>query len=896
MGKSKSAGARRKPPGAQAGARGVKAKPNPNPFEVKVNKQKFQILGRKTRHDVGLPGVSRARAIKKRTQTLLKEYKDRNKSNVFKDKRFGEYNSNLSPEEKMMKRFALEQQRHHEKKSIYNLNEDEELTHYGQSLADIEKLNDIVDSDSDTEERGTLSAELTAAHFGGGGGLLNKTASQQSEEGDKAKSRKELIEELIAKSKQEKRERQAQRENALELTEKLDQDWKEIQTLLPHKTPKSENKEKKEKPKPDAYDVMVRELGFEMKAQPSDRMKTEEELAKEEQERLKKLEAERLRRMFGKDEDENTKKPKHMSADDLSDGFILDRDDRRLLSYKDGKMNVEEDVKEEGSREAGSSESEGEEEQDSSGEDMEQSDGPESHSDLDSNVESEEDSESPKKGQLQTPGKRRAGSDQNTRATARAELPYTFAAPESYEELKSLLSRRSVNEQLLVVERIQKCNHPSLAEGNKAKLEKLFGFLLEYIGDLATGDPPDLEVIDKLVVQLYNLCQLFPEAASDAVRFVLRDAMHEMEAVLETKGRAAFPGLDVLIYLKIAGILFPTSDFWHPVVTPALVCMSQLLTKCPVLSLQDVVKGLFVCCLFLEYVSLSQRFVPELVNFLLGILHIAAPNKPALAPGIDHPPQHRFHICLHPQDPSSLNRHPQCLAWPRDTVQSYALVHPFRAHGKNSELLLVSNREDAATWQRRRLPLHWASGLKAQTETETNHTRLSCLAVCLALVKRCVLLYGALPSFRDIMKPLQVALMEHLTDCNHPQDLQELCQSTLADMENQKQCYRPLVCEKSKPVPLKLFTPRLVKVLEFGRKQGSTKEEQERRRLIHKHRREFKGAVREIRKDNQFLARMQLSETMERDAERKRKVKQLFNSLATQEGEWKALKRKKFKK
>lgn len=33
-----------------------------------------------------------------------------------------------------------------------------------------------------------------------------------------------------------------------------------------------------------------------------------------------------------------------------------------------------------------------------------------------------------------------------------------------------------------------------------------------------------------------------------------------------------------------------------------------------------------------------------------------------------------------------------------------------------------------------------------------------------------------------------------------------------------------------------------------------------------------------------------------RDAERKRKVKQLFNSLATQEGEWKALKRKKFKK
>lgn len=30
--------------------------------------------------------------------------------------------------------------------------------------------------------------------------------------------------------------------------------------------------------------------------------------------------------------------------------------------------------------------------------------------------------------------------------------------------------------------------------------QKLFGFLLEYVGDLATDEPPDLRVIDKLVV------------------------------------------------------------------------------------------------------------------------------------------------------------------------------------------------------------------------------------------------------------------------------------------------------------------------------------------------------------------------------------------------------------
>lgn len=61
---------------------------------------------------------------------------------------------------------------------------------------------------------------------------------------------------------------------------------------------------------------------------------------------------------------------------------------------------------------------------------------------------------------------------------------------------------------------------------------------------------------------------------------------------------------------------------------------APFLHQCPVLSLQDAVKGLFVCCVFLDYVSLSRRFVPELINFLLGILYIAAPNSQSLGESI----------------------------------------------------------------------------------------------------------------------------------------------------------------------------------------------------------------------------------------------------------------------
>ncbi|XP_061232016.1 nucleolar protein 14 [Neopsephotus bourkii] len=834
-----------------------------NPFEVKVNRQKFNILGRKTKNDVGLPGVSRSKAIKKRTQTLLKEYKEREKTNVFKDKRFGEYNTKISPEEKMIRRFTLERQQNYGKKSIYNLNEDEELTHYGQSLAEIEKLNDIVDSDSDTEERGTLSAELTAAHFGGGGGLLRKKApsGQQDEEEEKPKSRKELIEEMIAKSKQEKQERQTRRESALELTEKLDKDWKEIQTLIAHKTPKSERKDKEvEKPKPDEYDMIVRELGFEMKAKPSERMKTEEELAKEEQARLQKLEADRLRRMCGIDEQENKKKPSHVSADDLADGFILDKDDRHLLSYKDGKINIENQEEEEKQEEEdGKEDDENEEESEEESNEDEEDVAADSHSDLESDLESEEEAAGNTE---QKKHKTNENESQNVEEldpkikAANSELPYIFAVPESYETFKSLLAGRTIEQQLIIVERIQKCNHPSLAVGNKAKLEKLFGFLLEYIGELATLDLPDLRTIDKLVLPLYNLCQMFPEAASDSIKFILRDAAHDMEEVIEVKGRATFPGLDTLIYLKITSLLFPTSDFWHPIVTPAFTYMSQLLTKCRITTLQDVIKGLFICCLFLEYVSLSRRFVPELINFLLGVLHISLPKKQA---------------------------------------QGYTVVHPFTPAGKNSELLLVCDKKDLEGWQKQKLPLSIVNKLKETSRTEMNHIRLSCLALCFDLIKKCTALYESLPSFHEIMHPVRILLTQHVPVNEYPEKLKEWYHSALEELESKVKHYTPLICEKRKPVPLKQYTPKIMKVLEFGRKQGGSKQEQERKQLIHKHKRELKGAIREIRKDNQFLARMQLSEIMERDAARKRKVKELLGSLSTQEGEWKALKRKKGK-
>jgi nucleolar protein 14 len=68
----------------------MKAEKKLNPFEIRFTKAKHKIINRPVQAEAGKPGITRAIGIKKRKETLLQEYKLKNKTNVFIDKRIGE--------------------------------------------------------------------------------------------------------------------------------------------------------------------------------------------------------------------------------------------------------------------------------------------------------------------------------------------------------------------------------------------------------------------------------------------------------------------------------------------------------------------------------------------------------------------------------------------------------------------------------------------------------------------------------------------------------------------------------------------------------------------------------------------------------------------------------------
>ncbi len=93
--------------------------------------------------------------------------------------------------------------------------------------------------------------------------------------------------------------------------------------------------------------------------------------------------------------------------------------------------------------------------------------------------------------------------------------------------------------------------------------------------------------------------------------------------VLDSSSKT-LPGLPELSFLRVIGLVWPTSDMNHPVISPARLLMGSYLGLCRVRSLQDLASGLFLCTLFLQYEDLSKRLVPEALNFVYNsLLHLA---------------------------------------------------------------------------------------------------------------------------------------------------------------------------------------------------------------------------------------------------------------------------------
>ncbi|XP_053689392.1 nucleolar protein 14 homolog [Sabethes cyaneus] len=806
-----------------------------NPFEIQTKKSKFSILNRDKWQDGQFcaPGIHRAQAIEKRKKTISNDFLMKNKSNRFVDHR--KQGQPLSSR----------------RKQLYCLNDSIKLTHRGHTLEEIEHLDEPVDNDDmSDEEGGQLNDEFVeAVNFGGG------------EHDDRSKDRKTAIEEIIAESKRRKVEKQRENDEVYQLTQKLDQSWHGLISVVGGFA-----KSSTERPKLEDYDRVMREMIFERRGKPADKLKSEAELALIERQKLEKLEREKLLRMKVT---ENNLAPKHRSADDLDDDYsflsianqnndtisntdtqgIEGCNDPHILIFEDEDRNMLNEF-EKVNNEESSSEFQNE---DSSGSGSEGDSFLDMKEDLKNIVETVKIVKSKKPSNLQQIDNNSDSSVSKivTSQDKMGDIPLTFELPQKYEEFFKLLHCRTAYEHTIILKRMLNSN--SYIYKSKPKTMSLFAFVIQYINDLFHDSQLEsisscFEIVEHFTPHVYDLMQHHPAETAQLFLDVLKEKQEEFR-----KRPRQYPSLETMIFIKLIPVLFSESDFRHPVVSPALVFASEILARCLICSRRDVTLGLFLITTVLECVEQTKRMLPAAINFLNGVIYMCSPKR---------------------------------------IVETIAIIPPFKSSAPWNSLLAIDEKSDV--------------GIELQLRSEDflldyidEEFKLRALYCSLRMINDICKNQIGLPGSPYISENFLLNL-NRIDILSLPTQIDTVLKETVALAKSLKaKSLMRLVAPEQKPKQLRLLEPKIERIYDDIRRRSLPKPtiKEQHKKLQKKVKQEARAATREIRQDNEFIAKLQFRLRETSDRKRREKVKRIFSDATLQQGELNSFDRKlKYKK
>ena len=634
----------------------------PNPFDMRTTRLKHDVMGKRVKGKIGHATQSRTKAMKERETALKQELQNRDKSNSFLDKRLGETDRNLDPEDKSLARFKAERMSQllaKRKSNRFNLGADADdvvLTHKGRTLGDDVELSDSGFSSDQDAGTARQNHDMTSKFNFGGDGVDDSERAKRS--------KKEIMEEVIAKSKAYKLERQREKQNADELLDTIDYKFQDVTEFLSKRSREEKAREDAENNQ-DEFNIVANELRYEARVQAADRLMSEEELAKSEKNRLMSLEQARVSRMNQDQEandDEVVTGPKQRvsrtqqlrqtfgGGDDLDENFVLgDEEEEGSEGDGDGDDNEEGESEENDDGEVDDDDEEEEEEEEDEDEsslgddDIADIAAEEAAELLDSD--SEDGDAAPKKKLIprdaapSLPKKKSSASAKQDAADADADshIPFVFDMPASMEQLRHLLTQyvrsdaTAERAQRLVLQRLLSCHHVQLGGENKKHMEKLYEVMLELLAVAASEG--DITLCNSLTIGLWAAAQQVPVFAAAAARARIEVLLNEFKDS-STSGDASscYPDMRVLSFFMATSAVFPVTDRRHNVTTPAALYLCQLCSSFAVQPLDSPFVALSALCtlaVLLDYYEPAKRYAGEIYGLLNSVLCSMLPSAEA---------------------------------------------------------------------------------------------------------------------------------------------------------------------------------------------------------------------------------------------------------------------------
>lgn len=780
----------------------------------------------------------------------------RNKVGGIIDRRFGENDPSMAPEDKMVERFATEKQRLHKKSSMFDLEGDDDveplegLTHAGKALRfdvsrdDFDEADLDLDDDSDGDVRQRQMLKRVRA--------LAATDAGEEDGPQRKKSKKEVMEELIAKSKAHKYERQDAKDKDDDLRAELDKDLRDIRNLLWS----SNGTKKPDAAEPQAatiagidrqtfekgFDLQVKKLAQDARAKPSDRTKTEEEKADEESERLKELEDRRQRRMRGEEITDSEGDDEDQRAFDGHDGGDSDEegDDNEFglgqgivskprPTATDLGFDDEDDFLIDDDLVASGSDVEDLEDDDASGEEIPDEEEEDEEDEFIKDILNQEEASNPAFSiDIAIKEAAKTSSDDHG-------LPFTFTCPGTLAEFQATCSNHPDAEIPTIVQRIRALYHPKLDSKNKDRLSGFAQVLVDFLASYDATSSMSFSIIESITRHVHSLAKMFPIEISEHF-------LSHLETIGDTRPLALEAG-DVVLLTAI-GTIFPTSDHFHQVVTPAMLTIGRYLGQKVPQTLSDYALGVYLSILALQYQSLSKRYVPEVMNFILNTINNINP-------------------CSLPNRDGDFVRH---AASPKISLRSATKV-PCR---RLTFMDFVPHDVKA---------------------TESAILRVSILNTCLQIMDSAADTWTGTPAFPEIFGQVAAIaqIVSHPKSRAHiPAEVAERAAKLHAKVERMVRLSiisrRPLELHHHRPLAIKTYIPKFEDTFDPTKHYDPDRERAELAKLQKEHKRERKGAIRELRKDANFMARENLKVKKVKDAAYEKKYKRLVAEIQSEEG------------
>ena len=588
------------------------------------------------------------------------------------------------------------------------------------------------------------------------------------------------------------------------------------------------------------YNMRLKQATREARAEVTDRVKTEEERAEEGVKRLKEMEEKRLRRMRGEvvsddEEEEEPKKGKKKGDDQEAqdeadeDEFGLGKGIKLRMTATEMGLDDEDDFLLEDDLIASGSEL-----------DMDEED----ESDVDSD---EEDAYDPDADELVNGGADGESEDvasklhaQSSKAGDEDGIPYTFPCPESHEQLLEILGGLPVPKLPVAVQRIRALYHPKLSDKNKERLGNFTMALIEHIAYLGDKfEPTWFPAIENLIRHVHSLAKtFFAIEVSKAFRARLEQIKEE---------RPLAPTVGDLMLLTAIGTTYPTSDHFHQVVTPAMLSITRYLGQKIPQTLADYSIGAYLSILALQYQSFSKRYVPEFVNFCLNTLCSLAAEKPKEKLGLF--PVH---------EPAA----------------------GIRIKGASKVAVRKLNCGDCQQPE------------SAPSASEQSAQKVAIISTITSVLKTASETWCKLPAFYETFQPAQ-RVLQHLTSKSSAAQLPAALVKQLKDttthisrlLQLAQVSRRPLELHHHKPLAIKTYVPKFEDSFDPNKHYDPDRERAEMAKLRAEHKKERKGALRELRKDAAFMQRENLKVKKAKDEAYEKKYKRLVAEIQGSEGQ-----------